>query len=1233
MIAALGTLFALGVFSAWSASSPDAIGVRVAPNPKHYSAARWYQTQGFKGSPQSLLVDGYEAIRDGRTVYIDVANVVENAPADNELSVGDQFFTNIFIISYNQDAEKSTKDIFGQVLANWKFNNNILKTGSCHDDPATLCVYGPSCSTGDFCVSSHDVSVRDTKRLADLASMNELLASYKAGHNGFCPTISSGSYLPNKSVSTWPSWQEELGRALGAGLPFDPINRMGACAGYNAKTCWNEQAKRFAGTSTPTSLILPAGSHAYTYYSSPDGRTCGFYAATESRLNCTAAGACTVGANISVSLDFSTPGPNRGPVVTCGNMIGLPHSPFSKFVSANDPDPGDNNNLTWAIDTAVTPVWTNWSAAPAIRNTPVRGQREIYAASSGDKGNYSFNVTVSDDRGSSTVKTCNISLGTTLPQILPISNQSVYSGEFMEGFIVYASEPEKDYPMTFTFTGDNLTTGATVNNIFTCGSVSPVFGDPSGRFNCTLNRQAVNQAGGNYQITVRATDQSGDSNTITYMLDIINNPPAIAANNFVWEASTTIPISQLLWEAVDLQSNLPIAFSNVPGLPNGIAFSTAVANRANTNVAYSYGATITNDSVGVGALQYSVNGNLADTNTFNAAATTINFTAGATDTFGANATAAYNIRINNTAPVVGPLGCAATTRHSNPYSCTFPVHDANANVISSHIAAGLPAGLSSVLAGNSITISGSPFYADVGLHNISVNATDEFDYTGANATYALDVVTYCGDNHLHNPNGEGGAEFCDINDGIAPNPAGSLPTKQYACTAACTQTGGWCGDATIQAAYTEECDGVVGIAANPATSLPTKQYACTAACAQTGGWCGNGSVQGAYGEQCDGAVGIAPNPAGSSPATQYACTPVCTQTGGWCGNGTIEAGYGEQCDGAAGIAPNPAGSTLATQYSCTAACIPTGGYCGDAVIQAGNGEVCDGGTGVAANPAVSLATKQYACTGACAFTGGYCGDGIVQGGSGESCDDNNRANGDGCDANCAAEVNWTCVGSPSVCTPDNRTVACVNASANSQWNLSPTVLQTWTGAAWFPSNNAVYDVNPGICRYVCQPCFHWDGSSCVADFCGDGACTCGENYVTCAADACVPTCPIAGTVLKFKNGGWYCEDSVNTYTWTQVLDDRVWIHFFPDGSITYTGEGHHGVLSVAYGYPFTYDQNILFPMPAGAYYDLQVMGGACNFVPAWGYSATPAEIIVPINEPAGGEHACTAVIQKNYPAQ
>src|SRR5680860_544168 len=72
----------------------DAIGIRVIPNPNHFSVSRWYESQGFYRSPQALIVDGYEALRDGRTVYINAAHILPETK---------QIYTNICLL-YTSDA-------------------------------------------------------------------------------------------------------------------------------------------------------------------------------------------------------------------------------------------------------------------------------------------------------------------------------------------------------------------------------------------------------------------------------------------------------------------------------------------------------------------------------------------------------------------------------------------------------------------------------------------------------------------------------------------------------------------------------------------------------------------------------------------------------------------------------------------------------------------------------------------------------------------------------------------------------------------------------------------------------------------------------------------------------------------------------------------------------------------------------------------------------------------------
>ncbi|PLX21916.1 hypothetical protein C0584_01095 [Candidatus Parcubacteria bacterium] len=246
-------------------ASSDAIAIRVFPNLDHLSARDWYNKQEFTGSPQSMLVDGYEAVRDGNSVYVNVSNLVDTPPGDGVL---DALYTNIYLITYNINADNETSDIFGNILENWKFNSNISGTGLCHFDTARYCVYDDDCSIGDFCGSLKAKVIRDTKRLSDLSSLNIRLDNYYNEHGSY-PSLSSGSYLPGKTLSVWPSWTSSFSSEIGASVPVDPVNDLGPCGGvgFDEKTCWNDVIKTFSDTLPD----LPTNSLVYGYFSIGNG--------------------------------------------------------------------------------------------------------------------------------------------------------------------------------------------------------------------------------------------------------------------------------------------------------------------------------------------------------------------------------------------------------------------------------------------------------------------------------------------------------------------------------------------------------------------------------------------------------------------------------------------------------------------------------------------------------------------------------------------------------------------------------------------------------------------------------------------------------------------------------------------------------------------------------------------------------------------------------------------------
>jgi len=236
----------------------NAIAIRVMANPEHLSPLLWYlENAPHPGRPRSLLVDGYEAVQDGRTIYVGAANVD---------TTNHKIYTNIYIISYDQHATPALIKIFGQIVKNWHFNSNIVNLRVCKlkkDGKYIKCSSDFDCFVNGVnygpCLAPKDKIRRDVKRLSDINSLRLALSQYAWQHHSF-PTLKEGTYLARKSVSRWPSWQQALGRELGTTLPVDPLNRFyldcSEFPGYSAETCWNSILKKFQ---------CPSGSYVYTY--------------------------------------------------------------------------------------------------------------------------------------------------------------------------------------------------------------------------------------------------------------------------------------------------------------------------------------------------------------------------------------------------------------------------------------------------------------------------------------------------------------------------------------------------------------------------------------------------------------------------------------------------------------------------------------------------------------------------------------------------------------------------------------------------------------------------------------------------------------------------------------------------------------------------------------------------------------------------------------------------------
>ncbi len=259
--------------------STDAIGLRIYKNNLGLSPQLWYQNKNFTnaGSPGEMTVDGYQAIKDGRSIYVSAST----------LSSG-SIYTNIYLMSYNQNATEDTLEIYKRLLNNWEFNINssITNNNYCQSEPETYCTSNYDCPNFD-CSAMKDKLIRDTKRVTDLNSIKYWLHQYYKNSSTdtaqrFFPVLEAGTYQQHRSTSKWPSWQTTFVNELSKyteinSLPEDPLNKFNLpCSSnssfYDPESCWNESQRTFT---------CPLGSNLYQYTTDSAGQQFNMYANME----------------------------------------------------------------------------------------------------------------------------------------------------------------------------------------------------------------------------------------------------------------------------------------------------------------------------------------------------------------------------------------------------------------------------------------------------------------------------------------------------------------------------------------------------------------------------------------------------------------------------------------------------------------------------------------------------------------------------------------------------------------------------------------------------------------------------------------------------------------------------------------------------------------------------------------------------------------------------------------
>ena len=542
-------------------NNSDAIGVRIIPNPNHYSVYRWYESQGFSGSPQSLTVDGYEALRDGRTVYVNAANADTNAKV---------IYTNIYLISYNQEPSVKTVDILGQIISHWKFNDNLplevstcsisaikceqdsdcasnqtcsLNSGTCTLKELKNCSVDEDCPASFFCASLKAKIIRDLKRVGKVEEIKEALASYRKV-NGRYPLLSAGTYLKGKSVSLWPSWNDVLIPALAVKQNIiDPINSLGACPGFNPKTCWDNNIKKFVYDPVGASLKLPKDSYAFVYGTNDSGSDYNLCAVleTHSGPNYTFAPNDPTSSNCVTDTGILNTGnsSNSAPRITNLSLKGISGTEYNGFVKAVD---DDNDPLTWSIQ-PLTLSWPNWQGAPPIiKSTSDNSQKKIFASLAGNSGNYPISITVRDSQGASvsTTTSIEISSASSFAQADDYTYRLDPTIPFNYSFYVAGGSATPQYSLTL-ITGPNvLSMSGIVRTVTTDG----------------LNRRKIN-----YQGIISTTTKFAASTESRYRLSV-NSGGVVSNNEFTIKIDVDKPLLNLNCAA---QSRLNYPYSCVLG--------------------------------------------------------------------------------------------------------------------------------------------------------------------------------------------------------------------------------------------------------------------------------------------------------------------------------------------------------------------------------------------------------------------------------------------------------------------------------------------------------------------------------------------------------------------------------------------------------------------------------------------------------------------------------------------
>lgn len=870
------------------AQQKDAIGVRIMPNGKHLPVAIWYEEQSFinKGKPKAIEVDGYDAIQDGRTVYVNAVNVRHpevNAPyfCDGPqgliaCSEGDRnFYTNVYVISYS-GANEITDSIFNQIINNWHFNKNI----------------------SDEVVNQK--LRRDARRLVDIAYVNWVLEKYYDTYKKY-PMLEAGSYLKGQTMSKWPSWQGELGSVLGIKMPEDPINSFYPlaqcptenpacfCKGYNAETCWDDKSRLFNAKENITDG-LENDSNDFPFTDKEGNARIGniqsalvYYYLSSGNGSSYEVGAHSwetpyIGSNYIANMQSGYSKGNTKPIIepsTTVNMalnkteiIELSAYDNEKYTaklewSFNEPyllGTSGDKNANCAVTQNGTKITSN--AACCIKEVEILPNNQKSDGLYGEKYHSYRKIKITSNNNSCEgkikikVKDDGIDgKGETIKESDENEVRVRVKEELARIIGLNKNFGVVNYPFKATISGsqENISYTWSTDGGAGCLGLAMTEGKIGG---LALNGKTIEGTPtkvGLYCIKISAAG----GNDFPAKINILNNPPSIrsmAKVNAVTGKPWTFDVQaydNLPYPEIDNKPypHLPIEFTFSAGSPSWLTIDNTT--REGSYQIFSRTMHGTPNESGPDLILK-----------------TYNFTITAKDSENAQDMQAFELNVINHDPKITKWPDNLIKRDTDAFTSKIEAHDEDGHALTYTLAVNprtgvLPRTMLQINAeGNISPVGGHLLLSDAGMYNVTVTVKD--GYGGEDAKiFPFTINTYCGDKVKQNPNMEGldgpekdGDESCDAQDGVASTPAESSKLKQYECTNKCTPAGGWCGDKVLHNGengtkdFGEKCDGTLGIAKKPEESSPLKQYGCSIQCSPTGGYCGDGIVNGK--EVCDG---------------------------------------------------------------------------------------------------------------------------------------------------------------------------------------------------------------------------------------------------------------------------------------------------------------------------------------------------------------------------------------------